>query len=484
VKPSSLRKLLKAEAERRGIKDPKTYWSRFCPWEPTPKQWEIINCEGKFILAGGGAGGAKSGAALIRTSLRAEEEPRLTWIVRRHLKDMRSTNGLFFLAKKWWMGTGVKLSERDMMFTFPTGAVVQFLAYDNAGDFEKIQGNSPHDVILEEGGQFEPEVADMFKTRTRKTLDIKRPTSVLVTANPGGRSHDYLREAFVEAKTRKKNHFYFHSTYLDNPHIDHEDYRQNFEAISDPVIRAQMELGDWSVKSSGRYARRENFRYIDAQDVPPTLWSATGYDIGLTTDGDPWEKATVTFWDDIWYVLDVDGKGMTEPQGREWIMGHMERAIEPHLHAIENQSVSLPTIQNLEMNSKVDLLPWTSAEWDRLKVYAETTQSVLKAGTRRIKFTPVPCKGDKLQRSSLLWQALWDGRIRFVRAPWNERVEDECIFFTNNRGDKDNVIDALGNAMTAMVRVIPYQRLRENISTFASGTQEHFDMLARIRKTS
>jgi hypothetical protein len=368
------------------------------------------------------------------------------------------------------------------MFRFPNGAAIQFIAYDSARDWEKIQGNAPHDIILEEMTQFEPEIVEKFTTRMRKTSKVSYPTSMVGTANPGGRAHDYCRERFVDEATRPEGHVYIHSTYLDNPHLDHEDYRQNFEAIRDPVLRAQQECGDWSVKSSGKYAHPGQFQYIDAIDVPALLWHATGYDIGLTKTGDDWAQVKLTSWQNKWYILSVSWRQMDEPIGREWILQGMRTSIAPHLHAFENQAYTLPTVQNIAQNELVDMVPWDDKEqWNRLAIYEEVAQQ--GGNKQRIKVTKVPITGDKrdkLSKAYALFDALERRQLYCVKGDWNKRFEDEVVFFTNSDGDKDNAIDAFGNGSRALIQVLGNQRLRAVERLPVPGSAEYYRQLAEL----
>ncbi len=474
--PAEARKKIEAEAARRGLADPRKRFSRYCLFEPFPKQWEFINCPAEFILYGGGAGGAKSTGALCRISMRAEQEPREIWVIRRHLKDMRSTNGIYRNAEKWWKGTGVVHEKQDHMFIFPNGSLVQFLAVDHESDWEKIQGNSATDIFLEEMTQFEQKMINLLKTRLRKRPDQELPTCLCGTANPGGRSHDYCREFFVDPKTRAAGHAYIHATYLDNPGIDQADYKRKFDAIPDPVIRAQQEKGDWSAKGSGRFCTREMFKIIEREDVPPMYWTVRGWDIGLTNEGDPWAGVLKTRQARNFYTLNVKEKQMKEPVGREFILDTMRTDPVPTLHAMENQAISLPTIDNLALNERIDLTPWENEkEWDALRIYTEAESIQLQ---RKIRLTAVPCKGDKLAKASLDFEALHEGNFYIVKADWNEEFIDEYCFFMNEKGDKDNKIDAGGNASRALVR-LP-DRLRTIERPLEYGSEEYLQKFLEV----
>lgn len=474
---AKLKALLESELARRKMADPRGRWHKYIPAAPFEKQWEFINAPERQIFLEGGAGGAKSWAALMRLILRAEQEERYIWIIRRHLKDMKSTNGIYWTAKRWFQGTEVKEDKGMFMFEFPNGSVMQFLACDHASDWEKIQGNSANDIHVEEGPQFEPEILDLLPTRLRKRAGQTLPTCLTYTGNPGGRSHDYFRENFVEEATRIPGARDIHVTYLDNPGIDQEDYRKNFELIKDPVLRAQQEHGDWSAKSSGRYARRTDFQFLTPEEVPPMLWQAVGYDIALTNDGDPWAKVRMTSDGDRLIVLYAEERGMEEPEGREWVLKSMREAARPCLHAFENQALTLPTVQNLLTNHEVELAPWDDEEsWQRIAAYADADAAKLTAKTLLCK---VPAKGKKLEKAALVFEALWDRKLFLMRGEWNDWFIDRFVHFMNVDGDRDDAIDAAGNAARALMKVARSQRRRTLEVPLVPGSPAYYEAFFR-----
>src|SRR5262249_37407162 len=108
----------------------------------------------------------------------------------------------------------------------------------------------------------------------------------------------------------------------DNPHLDRASYAASLSQL-DPITRAQLLAGDWSVRQGGGLFRREWFRVVDAAPQCPLqirFWDLAASEVKPGTDPD-WTAGVLMgkSRDGVHYVLDVRRTRST-PQGVEQVV--------------------------------------------------------------------------------------------------------------------------------------------------------------------
>src|SRR5580765_4423655 len=101
--------------------------SKYCPQEPTPKQWEFINHGDLEVFYGGAAAGGKS-SSLLMAALQYVDVPEYSAIIfRRTYADLSLPGAIMDRALSWLKGKpGIHWSPTDKKFTFPSGATLAF----------------------------------------------------------------------------------------------------------------------------------------------------------------------------------------------------------------------------------------------------------------------------------------------------------------------------------------------------------------------
>lgn len=216
---------------------------------PTQRAGLLLN-DREHVLFGGAAGGGKS-SWLLGSALEFVDVPGYSAILfRRKYTDLRQPGALIPRSHEWLKGTDAHWRGDNMEWAFPSGAVLKFGYMDGANDHENYQGAEFQFVGFDESGQMETSQMTYMQTRTRRLLGSEVPIRFRYTANPGGRSHDWLVENFM--LKMDPNWVFVPSLARDNPGLDVVDYVRRLDAISDPVLRAQMRDGDWgAVDRSG-----------------------------------------------------------------------------------------------------------------------------------------------------------------------------------------------------------------------------------------
>ena len=118
-------------------------------------------------------------------------------------------------------------------------------------------------IIIDELGLLVPEALPILRETLRSSNPAVPVIGVRATANPGGPSHTYVKQHFVDSTDDGRQVVtdeqglttrFIRASVYDNPHIDRK-YLRRLEAIEDPARRKAMLDGDFSAPSRDRYSR-------------------------------------------------------------------------------------------------------------------------------------------------------------------------------------------------------------------------------------
>jgi hypothetical protein len=233
--------------------------------EPTPYQGRVLSVpEDVDLFLGGGRGGGKSHckALLILRHVEQHRERARVLYVRRTYKGLADfelvLRSLFSAA----YGVAASYNATEHVFRLPYG-YVELAQVDTLAAYDKVQGRSFTMIMVDELTQWaDPLVIDMLRSNLRGPKEM--PLRTVYAGNPGGAGHQWVASRYVlparawipfdGAAGRRCVHA--PSTYLDNPHLDAEDYRLQLRAAcagDDELFRAWTE-GDWSVARGAFFA--------------------------------------------------------------------------------------------------------------------------------------------------------------------------------------------------------------------------------------
>lgn len=248
-----------------------------------PKQYEaykdIIEGKYKYLFYGGAKGGGKSYLIRANQIERRMEFAGTTGVVIRKTYPELVANHIrkifqeYPFTKQWF-----KAAEKSIYF--PNGSVLDFRYLSSTTDVYTYQGLEYDDICLDEAGQHEEEVFKILGTSLRSDPAIRIrhknfTPCFLLTGNPGGIGHGFLKRLFIErkftAKEKPEEYGFIQSKIYDNPIFlkANPEYLQTLKNLPDDLRRAYLD-GDWTV-FLGQYFSdfREDVHVIEPFEIDP-----------------------------------------------------------------------------------------------------------------------------------------------------------------------------------------------------------------------
>lgn len=262
------------------------------PYEPSQKQKTLHNTLARQILYGGSAGGGKSFGLrwdLIQWCLSVPGIS--TYLFRRSFSELEN-NHVRFLRREIPEPIA-KWNVSKAQFQFFNGSVIQACHCENSEDFYKFQGIEAHVLAIDEASLFLPN--QLIELRSRVRLGSfasqvppeykKYLPRCIFTSNPGGPSHNWLKDVFIN-QSPSDTIFYdanlinpdmpedkgWPSVYIkagmsDNKFLD-ENYASVFSAMSPERAKALRD-GDWDVVAGAAFHSLSERRHkVKAFDIP------------------------------------------------------------------------------------------------------------------------------------------------------------------------------------------------------------------------
>ncbi len=247
-----------------------------------------MTCE--EALFGGAAGGGKTEALLMWLAEGIHIPDYSGIIYRRYIEDLdQSNDSLLAKTMRLYPAIGGNLIGAQWHFkTIGADAIIYMsgLAFDKS--VLKAQGGAYHRAAFDELTHFtEAQYDFIYTTRMRKTVGFPIKCGTRCSANPGGPGHDWVKAKYItddalkfikeldpEQPTPAGTVFwgknpdgsmntdiaYVPSRAIDNPSLDLVDYLRRMAKNKNPVEKARMMNGDWSVAPEG-LIKPHNLRY-------------------------------------------------------------------------------------------------------------------------------------------------------------------------------------------------------------------------------
>lgn len=410
--------------------------SPYIPFEPTNMQWAFICDDRPEILMGGGAGGGKS-FALLADALKWVHVPGYAAVIfRKTFPDLMQPSGLIPLAQSWLTKTDARQVDGGKKWLFPSGATLMFAHLENASDRFKYAGLEAQFIGWDEVAQMEYECYEfLVHSRQRRSLTISPqlaevPIRARSTANPGQKHAKWVKDYFISDDDGNPvvhpDRLYLHSTLLDNPHLDQEDYLKRLAKL-DPVQRAQLQRGDWSIMPSGNMFAEEGFRIVDGK-MPGDCHRVRAWDLA----GSDKKKSDYC-------------AGVLMVRSRDTGLYRIEHVVHDKYDPANLEKVMR---QTAELDGRdVPILVEEERAGSGKLVLSYLRRTVLK-GFRVHASRPV---GDKVLRAGLLSALVDRGELELTRARWNDKFIAECVGFPD--GAHDDMVDAAASAAHFLERL-------------------------------
>ena len=360
-------KRLKEQAKSSDYEPPEELDDSRILFKPTPKQAEFLAAPEKVVLYGGAAGGGKS-FALVFDAIRFAHRPAMrSLIIRRANSELKE---LISVTKQMYPKAfpGAKFNESKMIWTFPSGATLEFGYMDKPDDKERYIG-LPYSYIGWDEIQLQksPEAFDFLFSRLR-TTDPEITCYVRCTGNPGGAP--WVKQRFIDPapyNTPFLRHLpgqeddglsykFIPATMFDNPYLAEDgEYEKILKQM--PAHKVQQLLyGNWDVVEDGFFNFDPDLHISD--EFPPLHWPVvTSMDYG-------WNDPATCLW------------GAVDPETGAI---HIYRELEMINRTVEQWAQAIKHEENKEQ-----FTPITDrvVDWTMFKMTGHTGPSHLETLTR------------------------------------------------------------------------------------------------------
>jgi len=239
----------------------------------------------------------------------------------------------------------------------------------------------------------------------------------------------------------------------DNEHLDQEEYRKALANL-DPVRRAQLETGDWSIRQGGAIFQRQWFRIVDR--APAGLRRVRFWDLAATAE----PTRTDLLYDPDYTVGALLGQAH---DGTVYVLDVVRRRLDPH-------DVKRLVRQTAELDGREVVIGMEQESG----ASGKSVISDYRRGLAGFVFQPRLPYADKVTRAAPYASYAEGGGVRLVRAPWNAAFLQEHEQFP--LGEHDDAVDACSWAFFLLTgkasAANPRDRARAHFNPWATGYEE------------
>ena len=329
-------------------------------WQAQPgPQTLLLTCPVEDIFFGGARGGGKTDGVMGSWMSHAGRHGyKARGIIFRRsmseLDEVQARMGEVFPR----IGANFKASTRT--WTMPGGAALKLRFLDADEDATKYQGHAYTWMAFDEAGNWPtPRPIDMLRACLRSVHGV--PCQLILTGNPGGKGHDWIRERYIDPAQPGVPfqgpdgtlRVFIPSRLQDNAILMEKDpgYIDRLRA-SGPgwLVRAWLE-GDWSATETGNLFQREYWRFFDEaprfQRVVQSLDSA--FKVGREND-----YSVLSTWgvaQDGYYLLHVWRGKVEFPDLKRQVL-ILADAWKPHVVLVEDKASGQSLIQEMLRDSR------------------------------------------------------------------------------------------------------------------------------------
>ena len=224
--------------------------------ELTKKQTEFDQAieKAENVFYGGAKGGGKSHGLREIMLKRRIQYPNSRGVIFRKTYPELYNNHInplltkFPILKKFYR-------QDNKEITFPNGSVLMFRHCEHERDLEKHQGVEYHDLAIEEAGEWQEQWYHYLKGSNRSSNPKIKPRTLL-TGNPGGIGHKWLKRLFIERNFREgienpEDYAFIPARVSDNPALMEHDpnYVKRLKLNkNEQLVKAYLE-GSWDIQA-------------------------------------------------------------------------------------------------------------------------------------------------------------------------------------------------------------------------------------------
>jgi hypothetical protein len=217
-------------------------------WEANPgPQKGFLMCPVREVLYGGAKGGGKSEAIgpLVVKHVLTHGEHATVLVLRQDTKQLRD---LMRRMRKHCLRANGRYSKSEKTWYFPSGAVILFGHLTDGCD--PYWGQEYTMIVIDEVTRCIESETDYIELLGSLRSSHGVPCRVILTSNPGGQGHDWVRARFmgvppltIQRDARGLERVFIPASLKNNPKLP-EEYRYQLEQLPDAERKAFLE-GNW-----------------------------------------------------------------------------------------------------------------------------------------------------------------------------------------------------------------------------------------------
>jgi hypothetical protein len=244
------------------------------------------------VLYGGAAGGGKSYAMLVDPLRFAHRAAHRALILRRSMPELRE---LIDKSRELYPKAfpGCRFREVEKIWTFPSGAKLEFGFLERDADVYRYQGQAYSWIGFDEITHLATEFSWNYLSSRLRTTDPEIQPYMRCTANPGGAGAHWVKKRYVhpsepnesftgnDGLTRK----FIPARLDDNPYLSKDGrYEQMLKALPD-VQRKQLLEGDWDITEGDAFTEFDTEIHVIPPFEIPIGWERVkGIDYGYASE--------------------------------------------------------------------------------------------------------------------------------------------------------------------------------------------------------
>lgn len=407
-------------------------------WCPLPMQRDALACGAYELFLGGAAGPGKS-EYLVVAPLRWVGHPTFRAVLFRNtFPELQRT--LIEKSRRIYPSAGGVYNEARHLWTFPSGAQIEFAYLESDRDVHRYQGVEVQFLGFDELPHFTEYAYRYMQSRLRSAAGI--PIRLRATGNPDGPHLEWVRARFAawidgdvpagesrwyspdgvivpKGTEHALSRCYIPGRLRDNPYLPPE-YVAQLMAL-DPVTRAKLLDGDWDAcVGEGKLFHRDWWQYLDA--APPVARKVRAWDLGA--GGDPTEGV----------LIGDRGPGLIP---RYVVLDCITHVGPPHeVHAL---IAATAAADGPDVIVRLPQDPGQAGK-DQALTYARE----LTGYTVRTK----PVTGDKVVRAGPFSSQVGARNVAILRAPWTPGYVAQLHAFPDT--PRDDRVDASSDAFSEL----------------------------------
>lgn len=218
-----------------------------------PKQIQFLEAikSHRYTFFGGAKGGGKSGGLRRIMLLRRLEMPGTAGAIFRKTYPELYGNHIEKLFTEY-PELREFYNDSKKKITFPNGSTIDFCYARNEKDLGNYQGREWDDLAIDEAGEWSEHLMKRLFQSNRSSKPGVKPRGIL-TGNPGGLGHAYLKRVFVQRKfqdaERPEDYAFIQALVDDNAALMENDpeYVRTLDAEKNEALRKAYRHGSWDI---------------------------------------------------------------------------------------------------------------------------------------------------------------------------------------------------------------------------------------------